>query len=49
MKLQPKKFICKIDNSWGECSKSYVCENNLTKNEYYADTSDPQYIDNWTN
>lgn len=49
MKSQPQHFHCRdVDTGqWHSCSKSYICTNDLSQDEYYADDSDSQYIDNW--
>lgn len=49
MKTEPHHFQCKdvVDGSWHSCSKRYICDNALTRDMYYADVSDSQFIDNW--
>ena len=51
MKGEPKHFTCKDRETgeWHTCSKQYICENHLSKEEYQPDTEDSQYIDNWQN
>lgn len=42
MKSEPHHFMCKdiIDGSWHTCDKGYICENALTKDMYYPESSD---------
>jgi MFS family permease len=48
LKSEPHHFYCKQSNGKFEsCTKEQICANNLRPDQYYADKSDSQYIDNW--
>jgi MFS family permease len=36
-----------MTGEWLPCDKQYICANGLSKDEYYPDVNDSQYIDNW--
>lgn len=49
MKRVPSHFTCRSRETgeWNTCSKQYICELGLTRDEYRPDTEDYDYIDNW--
>ena len=51
MKRVPSHFSCldKYNGSWNPCSKQYICDNALKRDEYAPDTEEYDYIDNWQN
>lgn len=49
MKSEPHFFTCRdiMSGAWIRCDKAYICQNSLSRDEYYPDVNDSQFIDNW--
>lgn len=47
-KSEPHHFTCKSDSGdWHTCSQEYICEEQISKENYQANKHDSQYINNW--
>jgi len=52
LEVEPKKFECKSDDEWKECTKEDICEQSLDQDHYRAteiksDDIWDETIDNW--
>jgi hypothetical protein len=45
----PPKFECRKEGSdeWHECTKSEICNEGISKDNYRPVESEDEYIDNW--
>lgn len=46
LEKEPKHFECQEDGEWKDCDKEYICENQLSKDQYKP-VVDDQVLDNW--
>lgn len=49
LEKEPRHFDCLDDSTgeWHKCSKEKICDENIPKDHYRADTNDDEYFDNW--
>tara|TARA_B110000285_G_scaffold220634_1_gene272623 strand:+ start:103 stop:681 length:579 start_codon:yes stop_codon:yes gene_type:complete len=45
----PNHYECFSDETgeWHDCKPKEICDHNLEPDHYRADTTDPEYVDNW--
>ena len=48
MEKEPPVLYCLSEaNEWEVCTKEHVCSSNLTRDEWKADSTQYEYLDNW--